>query len=268
MTCDPAELWERYKKNNDPTAKDLLVEYYLPFVKNLATGIIRKLRSGVELGDLVNDGVFGLIRAIELFEPERGLKFETYATTVVRGAIFNGIRAMDWVPERTREKTRALQRAMDNFTVEHGRPAENEELARELKITASEVYNTIVDMGCMYLLSLEQPLSSDSDDEGIILNTVENKHSYNPLIEVEFEEQRRILLEAISQMSERDIEIIRLHYYEELSFDKIAQIIGISKQRISQLHTRIIKKLREFISQRGIVSIEQQENTPIIDTRI
>ncbi len=267
MACDLTELWERYKKNNDPLAKDQLIEHYLPFVRGIASSIIRKLKAGVELDDLVNDGVFGLIRAVELFELERGLKFETYATSVVRGAIFNGIRAMDWVPERTREKTRALQRAMDNFTASHGRLAQEEELAKELKISASEVYNLIVDMGCMYLLSLEQPLSSDGDDEGVVMDTIENKHSYNPLIEVEFEEQRRNLLRAIEELEERDRLIVKMHYFDEMSFDKISQIIGISKQRISQLHARIIKHLRKAISLQGLVCIAPQENTPIVDTK-
>ncbi len=265
MTCDLAYLWERYKKAEDLEARDFLIEHYLPFVKNLASGVIRKLRAGVELDDLISDGVFGLIRAIELFEPERGIKFETYATPVVRGAIFNGIRALDWVPERTREKTRALQKAMDNFASNYGRVATESELAEELKISTSDVYNLIVDLGCIYLLSLEQPLSSD--EEAVILDTIEDTDSSNPLHELEFKEQRQALTEAVEALSERDRQIIQLYYFEGLSFDKIAQMINVSKQRISQLHVRIMKQLREAISIHRIATLNTVEDSSVVDMR-
>lgn len=267
MTFDLASVWERYKETSDIGARDFLIEHYLPFVRNIASSIIRKLKAGVEIDDLVNDGVFGLIRAIEFFDPSRGIKFETYATPVVRGSIFNAVRALDWIPERTREKTRALQRAMDNFATNHGRTPVEAELAEELKMSTSEVYNIIVDLGCMYLLSLEQPVSSSPDDDMAVIDTIVAEDSGNPVVEIEFAEQRQALFESIENLSERDREIVRYHYFEGMSFDKISQILNVSKQRISQLHMRIIKQLRESISVHRVASLEINEDSPIIDTR-
>ena len=266
MAFDLASAWERYKETSDIGARDFLIEHYLPFVRNIASSIIRKLKAGVEIDDLVNDGVFGLIRAIEYFDPFRGIKFETYATPVVRGAIFNGVRALDWVPERTREKTRALQKAMDNFASNHGRTPVDSELAQELKLTTEEVYNIIVDLGCMYLLSLEQPMSS-SDEDLAVIDTIVDNDSGNPVEELEFAEQRTALFESIDKLSDRDREIVHYHYFEGLSFDKISQILNVSKQRISQLHMRIIKQLRESISVHKVASLEPKDDSPIVDTK-
>ena len=172
MNYDLASIWKKYKDTADPESKAFLTEYYLPFVKNIASNIIKKVKFGVvEYGDLVNEGIIGLIKAIEQFDIDRGIKFETYAMSIVRGAIYNSIRALDWVPERTREKTRALQKAMDNFSVMHGREGSEAEIAKEMNMTTSDVYNLISDLGCIYLLSLEQPVSSD-EDEGMILDYV------------------------------------------------------------------------------------------------
>jgi len=267
MAFDLATAWERYKVTSDIGARDFLIEHYLPFVRHIASSIIKKLRAGVEIDDLINDGVFGLIRAIELFDPQRGIKFETYATPVVRGSIFNGIRALDWIPERTREKTRALQKAMDNFASSHGRNPAEAELAEALKVSTSEVYNTIVDLGCIYLLSLEQPLSSSSDEEVSVLDTIVDKNSSNPLTEIEFAEQRQALFESIEKLSDRDREIIHYHYFEGLSFDKISNILNISKQRVSQLHMRIIKQLKEAISVHKVASLEIKEDFSIVDLK-
>ncbi len=248
MDCDLASIWLKYKDTADPAAKSFLIEYYLPFVKNIAVGVIRKLKVGVvELDDLISDGTIGLIRAVEQFDPGRGIKFETYATTVVKGAIYNGIRALDWVPERTREKTRALQKAMDNFSMIHGREGSEAELADHMNMDVADIYNLIVDLGCVYMLSLEQPIASDEEDS-VVRDYIEDREGMNPVEEIEFAEQRQVLMDAINSLGERDASIIKLHYFSGLSFEKIAQKIGVSKQRISQLHTRIIRQLRRALS--------------------
>lgn len=248
MNIDIAEIWLQYKQSALPEAKEKLVEYYLPFVRNIALGILRKLASGVELDDLVSDGIFGLLKAIEQFDPQRGVKFETYATTVVRGAIYNGLRSLDWVPERTREKTRALQKAMNHFTMIHGREGTESELAEELKISTAEVYDLITDLGCMYMLSLEQPFIHAHDDEGTILEVIQDENTLDPLIHLEFGEQREILRSVIESLPPRERELVTLYYFEGVSFEKIAGAFGISKQRVSQIHGRIIRNLREALA--------------------
>jgi len=246
---DPSALWEKLKTTREKETKDALIAYYLPLVRQIAAGIIRKLRPGVELDDLISDGVFGLIRAIDAFDVGRGVKFETYATPVVRGAIYNGLRTLDWVPERTRGKTRALQRAMEKFTLLYGRPGTEQELAEELKMSSAEVYELIADLGCVYLLSLDQPYTlSSEDEETTITDTIEDDKFVDPSVEVEFKEQREILKKAIDALGDREQVLVKMHYFESVPFESIADKMGVSKQRISQMHTRAIKKLRESLS--------------------
>jgi len=131
---DVAQLWRLAKDEQDGSARELLVERFLPLVESIARGVARKFRTGVELDDLISDGTFGLMRAIDAFDPARGVKFETYATPVVRGSIYNGLRTLDRVPERTRGKVRELQKAMDKITQATGRTATEAELAESVAI--------------------------------------------------------------------------------------------------------------------------------------
>jgi RNA polymerase sigma factor for flagellar operon FliA len=243
-----SHLWKRFLEHRDKLSRDELIAAYIPFVRYIAAGIARKLRPGFDLEDLVSDGVFGLMKAIDYFDPSRGAKFETYATPVVRGSIFNGLRKLDWVPERTRGKARALQKAMDKFTLIYGRPGTENELAEELKISATEVYEIITDLGCIYLLSLDQPISASEDDETTILDTVEDTRQVDPLAEVEFAEQKKSLRDSLEHLSEREQLLVREHYFEGVPFEQIATRLGVTKQRISQMHARVIKKLRDILN--------------------
>lgn len=242
-----AELWRLTKQAGDPDARGLLVEHYLPLVESIAKGVIRRLRAGVELDDLISDGTFGLMRAVDAFDPSRGVKFETYATPVVRGSIYNGLRTLDWVPERTRGKVRELQKAMDKITQATGRNATEEELAEALKLSAKEVYELINDLGCTYLLSLDQPIGASVDEDVTLIDTVKDRGTANPEMEAEFVEQRASLREAINSLQDREQALIRKHYLEGVNFETIARSMGVSKQRISQIHARAVRRLREAI---------------------
>ncbi|MFP4498565.1 MAG: sigma-70 family RNA polymerase sigma factor [Vulcanimicrobiota bacterium] len=249
------DLWIRLKKENDPAAKEELVEKYLPLVRHIATRILKKLRAGADLDDLISDGIFGLMRAIDNFDLSRGYKFETYATPVVRGAIYNGLRSLDWVPERTRGKARAVQRTTDQFYKEHGRTPTSDELAEEMKISANEVYDLIANLGCIYILSLDQPLASFEGDDVSIMSVVENDTVCGPLAEVEFKEERAHLKKAIENLNEREQYIISKHYFEGFTFESISHDLGVSKQRISQMHARAVRRMREYLG-RMIISDE------------
>jgi RNA polymerase sigma factor FliA len=268
MAKNLPELWEKFKGEAQLEAKETLIENYLPLVRQIAVSIIRKLRPGVDLDDLISDGTFGLMRAVEQFDPGRGVKFETYATPVVRGAIYNGLRALDWMPERTRGKARALQRAMEKFTVLYGRPGTEEELAEELKMSTSEVYELITDLGCVYLLSLDQPFPSGDDENASILDIIEDKEGTDPSIEIEFTEQREILKRVVGDLGERERMLIQMHYYEGISFDKIASQMGVSKQRISQIHSRAVRRLREHLAEKGLDEGRKEEIAPTYDQHI
>lgn len=245
-------LWKAY--GADPGNEELeeqLVAHYLPLVRKLAIGISRKLASGADLDELIADGNMGLLRAVEAFDPSRGFKFETYATTVIRGAIFNGVRRLDWVPERTRSKARALQQAMDRLHTESGKEPSREDLAAALKISTDEVYELISNLSTAYLLSLDQPVAVDDSDSASYGEFVED-YSVTPLMEVEFAEERQMLRDAIASLEEREQLIVTMHYFEGVTFDAISRELGVSKQRVSQLHSRAVRVLRQALGDNTI----------------
>lgn len=231
---------------NPTDNREAMVEKYLWLVKQIASKLIRSIKN-VEFDDLVGDGVFGLLKAIEQFDPQRGVKFETYATPVIRGSMLNGLRALDWVPERKRTKSRELHRAMEQFQAEHGRPGTETELAKELEISAREVYDIIAELGSAYLLSLEQPVTAGGEDSRTIMDTIEDKSLREPAEEYQFEEAQRSLKESIDKLPERENRLIKAYYLEGKSFEAIAQEMSVSKQRISQIHARAISKLRKAL---------------------
>jgi RNA polymerase sigma factor for flagellar operon FliA len=246
---DTSALWESFQATRDKDIKDDLVRAYLPLVRNIALSILRKLRQGAELDDLMSDGTFGLMRAIEAFDRGRGVKFETYATPVIRGSIYNGMRALDWVPERTRSKARMLQKVMEKISMGLGRPATEQEIADELRMSSQEVYDLINDLGCVYLLSLDQPLSAGGEeDEATIMDMVTDRASHDPSSEYEFHEQRNILRTAIDTLDPREQFLIKKHYFEGVSFESTAEMLGVSKQRVSQMHSRAVRRLRERLN--------------------
>lgn len=243
---DVNALWQRYKESGDPELRSLLVERYLPLVHNIAGQVLYKVRAGTDYDDLVADGMFGLLRAIESFDLSRGFKFETYATTVVRGAIYNGLRRMDWLPERTRCKARALQKAIDKISSINGRDPTEKELATELQISANEVFELIANLGCVYLLSLDQPLVAGDTDGTAVMEVVDSEVD-DPGRELEFAEQREQLRAAIECLNEREQYLIKMYYFEGVTFEKIANELGVSKQRVSQMHSRAVRLLREHL---------------------
>lgn len=248
---DIAEVWQQYKETGDPILQEELVVHYQPLVKKLALGVLKKLRPGTELDDLIADGLFGLVRAIEGFEPERGYKFQTYATPVVRGAIYNGLRRMDWLPERTRTKARSLQKAIDKLQQLNGRQPTEEDLAEELKMSSEEVYDLIANLGCIYLLSLDQPIGAE-EGESTMMDVVEDETTRQPEVQIEFQEERNALKEALAKLNEREKLLVEMHYFEGITFEAISRMMGVSKQRISQMHARAVRRLREHLGDEAV----------------
>lgn len=227
--------------------QERLAEHYLSLVRSIAVSLSRKIGQGVELDDLIADGSLGLLRAIETFDLDRGFKFQTYATTVVRGAILNGLRRMDWVPERVRAKNRALQQAIDRHQAVSGEQPSEEQLAEELQISTEEVYDLIANLGTTYLLSLEQPLGSDDGDAS--LGDLVDDDEDVPDVEFEYAEERDALRRAIERLDEREQLIITAHYFEGVTFDAISKMLGVSKQRVSQMHSRAVRRLRDGLGE-------------------
>ncbi|HBM97364.1 TPA: hypothetical protein DD394_07765 [bacterium UBP9_UBA11836] len=162
---------------------------------------------------------------------------------------------MDWLPERTRCKARALQKAIDKFASMSGRQPTEEELAQELKISAGEVFDLISCLGCVYLLSLDQPLNASDTTEGTIMDVVPADPGFSdPSRELEFSEERNCLCAAINKLDEREQFLIKMHYFNGVTFEKISRALGVSKQRISQMHSRAVKRLRDSLKEEDISS--------------
>lgn len=239
-----AEVWREYKKTADPLLQEELVVHYQGLVYSMAHKIVRKLRQGTEVEELISDGMVGLVKAIDTFEPERGFKFSTYATPVIRGSIYNGLRRLDWMPERTRLKARNLQKAMEKLSQLNGRRPTEEDLAEELDLSAKEVYDLIANLSSMYLLSLDQPIG-DEDGDASMGDLVEDSAFISPSMEFEYREERQALKESLANLPERERVLLELHYFEGVTFEAIARSMGVSKQRISQIHLRAVRRLRE-----------------------
>ncbi|MFA5507271.1 MAG: sigma-70 family RNA polymerase sigma factor [Vulcanimicrobiota bacterium] len=245
---DIAEVWREYKKTGDPYLQEELVLNYQGLVYKLAHKIVRKLKQGTEVEDLIADGMVGLVKAIDAFELERGFKFSTYATPVVRGSILNGLRRLDWLPERTRTKARHFQKAMADLEQVTGRKPSEEDIAKHMEISAKEVYDIIADLSSMYLLSLDTPLGTE-DSDASVGDMVEDTGFVAPDSEFEFEEERDALRASIEKLDEREREIIEGHYFGGETFEAISQRLGVSKQRVSQLHLRAVRKMRDSLGE-------------------
>jgi RNA polymerase sigma factor FliA len=244
---DIAEVWREYKKTGDPYLQEELVVKYQGLVYKLAHKIVRKLKQGTEVEDLISDGMVGLVKAIDAFEPERGFKFSTYATPVVRGSILNGLRRLDWLPERTRTKARHYQKAVAELE-QLGRKPTEEDIAQHMEISAKEVYDIIADLSSMYMLSLDTPLGTE-DSDASVGDMVEDTGFVSPDEEYVFEEERDALRESIEKLDEREQDIIKSHYFAGETFESISQRLDVSKQRISQLHLRAVRKMRTTLGE-------------------
>jgi RNA polymerase sigma factor for flagellar operon FliA len=242
---DIAEVWREYKETGDPYLQEELVIKYQGLVYKLAHKIVRKLKQGTEVEDLISDGMVGLVKAIDAFEPERGFKFSTYATPVVRGSILNGLRRLDWLPERTRTKARHYQKAVAELE-QLGRKPTEEDIAEHMEISAKEVYGIIADLSSMYMLSLDTPLGTD-DSDASMGDLVEDTGFVSPDDEYVFEEERDALRNSIEKLDEREKDIIKSHYFGGETFESISQRLDVSKQRISQLHLRAVRKMRGLL---------------------
>lgn len=247
ITDSDLELWKQYKATGDPRAKENLILKYASFVKYVAGRIAMNLPDSVDFEDLVGYGVFGLIDAINKFDPARLVKFKTYAQTRIRGAIFDELRCLDWTPRSIRQKARELERAMMKIENEKGGAATDEEIAKEMGITMKELQKVYNDTRGALMLSLDE-ICFDSENTTVRMNFIEDGNIENPQESVERSEMKDLLAGAIDKLSEREKLVITLYYYEELTLKEIGKILGVSDSRVSQLHTKAVMRLRGRLS--------------------
>jgi RNA polymerase sigma factor for flagellar operon FliA len=240
--------WDRYFKERDPDIRRRLLNRYLPLVRNVAGRMAINFPRSVELCDLINTGVIGLIEAFRNFDPERGVKFETYAVPRIRGAILDELRSLDWVPRSTRAKAREIERALLSFENDNGRPPTDEELADILGLTVDELHLSLEDVSKTTLLSLDEMIFREEDNRQVPrIETVEDENANVILKNLERSELQAFLVIAIDRLTEQEKLVIALYYYEELTLKEIGEVMKISESRVSQIHTKAVLKLRGMV---------------------
>lgn len=248
--AEAERLWRAYKERGDKNARDRLVLSHARLVKYCAGRIAMGLPPNVEADDLISYGIFGLLDAVEKYDPARGVKFETYAIARIRGAILDGLRAADWVPRSVRQVAREIERAISRVEGRTGRPATDAEVATELGVDLDRYYQMLQETQGAALLSLEE---SWSDEDGhqvySIQQLVQDASTRDPSEIVELTEIRERLAEAIDRLPERERLVIALYYYEGLTLKEIGKVLDVSESRASQLHTKAVLHLRAALSE-------------------
>ncbi|MCL1994096.1 MAG: RNA polymerase sigma factor WhiG [Spirochaetes bacterium] len=250
------ELWQQYRKTRDPAIREAFIKQYAPLVKYAAGKVAVGMPQNVEFDDLVGFGVFGLIDAIDKYDPEKNVKFKTYAVTRIRGAIFDELRQIDWVPRSVRQKTREIEAAISTLEAQLGRTATDQEVAKALGLDEAEYFKVIQKVSGTSIISLNELwYSSDENDKVSIVDSIESPSSLNPDVMVVNEEIRRVIVEAINELPDKEKKILVLYYYEDLTLKDIGRVLEVTESRVSQLHTKAIAHLRAKLTniRKGIV---------------
>lgn len=235
------KLWEEYSRRRTAEVREKLIIEYAPLVKIVAGRLSMYLGYNVEYDDLVGYGVFGLIDAIDKFDYGKGIKFETYASLRIRGAVLDQIRKMDWIPRSLRQKQKKIDAAMNKLELELGRPATDEELAKEIGISEDELLNWQGQANVTNVISLDEfvDTSGEKNVESVGVNTFETPEEV-----IEKDELKKLLAESLETLTDREKKVILLYYYEELTLKEISLVLEVSESRVSQLHTRALQKMK------------------------
>ena len=236
-------LWKEWRENKSVRAKDLILGEYAGLVKQTALRVAIGLPGHVELDDLVGSGAFGLIRAVESFDPGREVKFETYAAHKIRGAILDELRNLDWVPRSVRQKARELQKTYANLSVRLGRMPYDDEVAEQLGLSIAQFEELLGEVAPLTVLSLDEQESITGDGH-TLAETVADPQAVDALEALDDRERRSILREAIAGLPETERLVVSLYHYEELNFKEIGKVMGITESRVCQIHSKAMLKLR------------------------
>jgi RNA polymerase sigma factor FliA len=243
-------LWREYRKTQDRAIRDRLILTYAPLVKFVAGRLGSGLPAHVDENDLVSYGLLGLIGAIERYDPDRDVKFETYAITRIKGAIIDELRAMDWVPRSVRARAREIERAMSSLEAQLHRAPSDAEIAEKIGITEAELEDSLTDIARSSIAALDEvwTISSSGGDQVALIDTIEDTAGPEPQTALDETETREALAESIAALPEREKIVITLYYYEELTLREIGDVLGVTESRVSQLHTKAILRLRSRLS--------------------
>ncbi|MBZ4663085.1 MAG: FliA/WhiG family polymerase sigma factor [Caloramator sp.] len=218
---------------------------YIPYVKYIASRLLIGIPPGIEFDDLVSYGIIGLIDAIEKFDPTKGIKFETYATLRIKGAIIDELRKISWMPKSAFSKLTQLNLARENLESKLNREPTEKELADYLGVSVNDIRTTESYINYLSVISLEDIFYKSDDEDIQFKNMIENENSPQPDKIFEEEEMLITLKKALNMLPEKDKLVLQLYYYEKLTLKEIGKILEITESRVSQLHSRAIIRLRE-----------------------
>jgi len=237
------ELWERIEAGEDASARQELVELYARVVKYVAGRMAIGLPHYVDHKDLVSAGLLGLIQAVDNYDYRRGNKFETYAIPRIRGAILDELRTQDWFPRSLRRKARQLESAYTRLEADLGRPATDEELARELGVSRNELATMMDEVAVATIVSLDAD-GSDDDDSSTLGDYLPDTRTPDAETCVSEEEMRRLIAASLGELADKEQLVLVLYYYEELTLKEIGEILDVTESRVCQIHTKAIMRLR------------------------
>ena len=248
-----ARLWADYKQEAQRRDRDRLILHYAPLVKYVAGRVRSGLPNTVESADLVSYGMFGLIDAIEKFDPERQIKFETYAINRIRGAIIDELRSLDWVPRSVRSKAKDLERAHAELEVELRRAPSEAELAERMGVSRAELGKLMSQVSVTNVVALDDVArgGGDGGDKMTLGDLLEDPRAADPEAEFESEEMKVIIAEQIAGLPEREKIVLTLYYYERLTLAEIGSVLGVTESRVSQIHSKSLLDLRGRLQQVG-----------------
>ena len=237
------------KPTEDHEERETLIEDYIPLVKYLAHRISVKLPNHVEIDDLVNSGIIGLIDAIEKFDRSRGIKFKTYAEFRIRGAIFDGLRSLDWVPRSVRKQKKMVEQSYAHLEQKLGRHATDEELSESLGLDLSEFYKILDNLKGVNLGKFVELNNNDNQsmDGEAAIAFIPDRSTEDPFCKFQKHELTEILGEAIRNLPDKERYVVSLYYFDELTMKEIGTVLDITESRVSQLHTKSMLRLRDTL---------------------
>ncbi|MBW7990627.1 MAG: FliA/WhiG family RNA polymerase sigma factor [Planctomycetes bacterium] len=242
------EIWEQFHKSHDEYSRNLLMEHYRNIVKYSADRLHSKLPDKVELDDLVSAGIFGLMDAIDAFDPERGVKFETYCSPRIRGSILDELRSMDWVPRLVRARAHQLSKATHSLEINLGRKPTEKEIAQELDMEPDDFNRLQRDANAVSLVSLDTKYGDGEGEKDIReIDIIKDERSKNPVIEAQKRDLKSLLTKGLTRAERL---IIVLYYYEEMTMKEIGATLDLSESRVSQMHSSIIARLKAQMNTR------------------
>ena len=245
---DIDKIWEQFHKTRDNHFRNLLMEHYRPLVKYTAERLHSKLPGKVELDDLISAGTFGLVDAIDAFDPTRGVKFETYCSPRIRGSILDELRSMDWVPRLVRARAHQLRKAMQSLEVHLGRKPTETETAEELDMDIEEFDRLRKDANAIGIVSLNTKYNDVEGEKDIReVDIIKDIKSEDPLIEAQKRDLKNLLTKGLTRAERL---IIVLYYYEEMTMKEIGATLDLSESRVSQMHSSIVARLKAQMNSR------------------